>query len=64
MAEDKKKKKITVKESPMWTQQAKDLTNMYYSKGTDGTIKLIKIEELKEALALSILEVGRLIKGE
>ena len=33
-------------------------------KMADGTIKLIKIEELKEALALSILEVGRLIKGE
>ncbi len=26
----------------------------------DGTIKLISIEELKEVLALSILEVGRL----
>ena len=33
-------------------------------KMADGTIKLIGIEELKEALALSILEVGRLIKGE
>lgn len=33
-------------------------------KMADGTIKLINIEELKEALALSILEVGRLIKGE
>ena len=33
-------------------------------KMADGTIKLISIEELKEALALSILEVGRLIKGE
>ena len=33
-------------------------------KMADGNIKLIKIEELKEALALSILEVGRLIKGE
>ena len=33
-------------------------------KMADDTIKLIKIEELKEALALSILEVGRLIKGE
>ena len=29
-------------------------------KMVDGTIKLISIEELKEALALSILEVGRL----
>ena len=29
-------------------------------KMADGTIKLISIEELKEALALSILEVGRL----
>ena len=33
-------------------------------KMADDTIKLISIEELKEALALSILEVGRLIKGE
>ena len=33
-------------------------------KMADGTIKLISIEELKEALTLSILEVGRLIKGE
>ena len=33
-------------------------------KMADGTIKLIGIDELKEALALSILEVGRLIKGE
>ena len=33
-------------------------------KMADGTIKLISIDELKEALALSILEVGRLIKGE
>ena len=29
-------------------------------KMADGTIKLISIEELKEALALSILDVGRL----
>ena len=33
-------------------------------KMADDTIKLIGIAELKEALALSILEVGRLIKGE
>jgi hypothetical protein len=33
-------------------------------KMADDTIKLIHIDELKEALALSILEVGRLIKGE
>lgn len=33
-------------------------------KMADDTIKLISIDELKEALALSILEVGRLIKGE